>query len=149
MELPDQHRRSMTYVPADLNRLILAMREGNVSAQFPLKKSRKGSFEIWPSSLPAVSLPLGLDLLRQIRAARFIEASPASLFVSLAPGGEIDPIGALQNGLGFRHAGLLEGSGYKHGRWLDTVFMQLPLNGGTASPPDPQSLPERNFAEGK
>ena len=55
----------------------------------------------------------------------------------------------LHETLGFRHAGLLEGSGYKHGRWLDTVFMQLPLNGGTASPPDPQSLPERNFAEGK
>jgi phosphinothricin acetyltransferase len=51
--------------------------------------------------------------------------------------------------LGFRHAGLLEGSGYKHGRWLDTVFMQLSLNGGTASPPDPQSLPERNFVEGR
>lgn len=49
---------------------------------------------------------------------------------------------------GFRHAGLLEGSGYKHGRWLDTVFMQLALNGGTASPPDPQSLPERNFQAG-
>ncbi|RST88280.1 N-acetyltransferase family protein [Aquibium carbonis] len=51
----------------------------------------------------------------------------------------------LHEALGFRHAGLLEGSGYKHGRWLDTVFMQLTLNGGTASPPDPDSLPERNF----
>ena len=44
---------------------------------------------------------------------------------------------------GFRHAGRLEGSGYKHGRWLDTVFMQLTLNGGTALPPDPDSLPQR------
>lgn len=55
----------------------------------------------------------------------------------------------LHESVGFRHAGLLEGSGYKHGRWLDTVFMQLSLNGGTASPPDPNSLPERNFAEGR
>ena len=32
---------------------------------------------------------------------------------------------------GFRHCGVLEGSGYKHGRWLDTTFMQLSMNGGT------------------
>jgi len=55
----------------------------------------------------------------------------------------------LHESLGFRHAGLLEGSGYKHGRWLDTVFMQLPLNDGTVSPPDPGSLPERNFSTSK
>ena len=36
----------------------------------------------------------------------------------------------LHEKLGFRHSGRLEGSGYKHGRWLDTVFMQLSLNGG-------------------
>jgi L-amino acid N-acyltransferase YncA len=44
---------------------------------------------------------------------------------------------------GFRHAGRLEGSGFKHGRWLDTVFMQLTMNGGKSQPPDPDSLPER------
>ncbi|AZO10621.1 MULTISPECIES: GNAT family N-acetyltransferase [unclassified Mesorhizobium] len=53
----------------------------------------------------------------------------------------------LHEKLGFRHSGSLEGSGYKHGRWLDTVFMQLPLNGGAALPPDPDSLPERRFRE--
>src|SRR5882757_728632 len=47
----------------------------------------------------------------------------------------------LHEKLGFRHSGRLEGSGYKHGRWLDTVFMQLPLNGGRDQPPDPDSLP--------
>ena len=51
----------------------------------------------------------------------------------------------LHEALGFKHSGRLEGSGYKHGRWLDTVFMQLPLNGGTASGPDPASLPEQRF----
>ncbi len=51
----------------------------------------------------------------------------------------------LHEKLGFRHAGRLEGSGYKHGRWLDTVFMQLPLNGGASGPPDAASLPERRF----
>ncbi|MEO5323179.1 GNAT family N-acetyltransferase [Mesorhizobium sp. CC13] len=51
----------------------------------------------------------------------------------------------LHERLGFQHSGRLDGSGYKHGRWLDTVFMQLPLNGGTSLPPDPGSMPERMF----
>lgn len=51
----------------------------------------------------------------------------------------------LHEKLGFRHAGRLEGSGYKHGRWLDTVFMQFALNGGRESEPDPVSMPERRF----
>ncbi|RWA78548.1 GNAT family N-acetyltransferase [Mesorhizobium sp.] len=54
----------------------------------------------------------------------------------------------LHEKLGFRHSGRLEGSGYKHGRWLDTVFMQLTLNGGAELPPDPDSLPERRFRLG-
>ncbi len=54
----------------------------------------------------------------------------------------------LHEKLGFRHSGRLEGSGYKHGRWLDTVFMQLAMNGGASTPPDPGSLPERKFRQG-
>jgi len=54
----------------------------------------------------------------------------------------------LHEKLGFRHSGRLEASGYKHGRWLDTVFMQISLNGGASVPPDPDSLPERRFREG-
>lgn len=50
---------------------------------------------------------------------------------------------------GFRHSGKLEGSGYKHGRWLDTVFMQLAMNGGNSLPPDPDSEPERRFRNAK
>lgn len=55
----------------------------------------------------------------------------------------------LHEKLGFRHEGCLRGSGYKHGRWLDTAFMRLEMNGGTGTPPDPQSWPERKFREGK
>jgi len=51
----------------------------------------------------------------------------------------------LHERLGFRHSGRLAGTGFKHGRWLDTVFMQIEMNGGTSLPPDPQSLPERRF----
>jgi phosphinothricin acetyltransferase len=55
----------------------------------------------------------------------------------------------LHEKLGFRHSGRLEGSGYKHGRWLDTEFMQLSLNDGAASPPDPRSAPERRYQESR
>ncbi len=41
----------------------------------------------------------------------------------------------LHESLGFAHCGRIEGSGFKHGRWLDTVLMQLSLNGGRASEP--------------
>lgn len=51
----------------------------------------------------------------------------------------------LHERLGFRYSGKLEGSGYKHGRWLDTIFMQLSMNGGASQAPDPDSLPERKF----
>jgi L-amino acid N-acyltransferase YncA len=54
----------------------------------------------------------------------------------------------LHQRMGFRHSGRLEGSGYKHGRWLDTTFMQLPMNGGAETPPDPDSWPERKFRTG-
>lgn len=55
----------------------------------------------------------------------------------------------LHERLGFTHAGLIKGTGYKHGRWLDTGFMQLELNGGTRAAPDPESLPERRFQAGR
>jgi len=54
----------------------------------------------------------------------------------------------LHAALGFSHSGTLAGSGYKFGRWLDTVFMQLEMNGGATTPPDPDSVPERRFREG-
>ena len=55
----------------------------------------------------------------------------------------------LHEKLGFRHSGKLEGTGYKHGRWLDTTFMQLSLNDGAAMPPDPRSFPEQRYRESR
>jgi phosphinothricin acetyltransferase len=36
---------------------------------------------------------------------------------------------------GFRLVGVLEAVGYKHGRWLDSVLMQLRLGRGASAPP--------------
>lgn len=46
----------------------------------------------------------------------------------------------LHESLGFVHCGRIEGSGFKHGRWLDTVLMQLPLNVGRSAPPEKPPL---------
>lgn len=42
---------------------------------------------------------------------------------------------ALHARLGFAHAGMLEGVGYKHGRWLDVALMQRALGAGRSAPP--------------
>ena len=52
---------------------------------------------------------------------------------------------ALHEGLGFRHCGKIEGSGFKHGRWVDTVIMQIDLNGGAAKMPDLAKFPSSDW----
>ena len=42
----------------------------------------------------------------------------------------------LHRAAGFETVGTLRNIGYKHDRWLDSVFMQLALGGGAGSPPD-------------
>ena len=87
---------------------------------------------------------VGLLLMRAlIEAAR--EAGFRQIIAVIGDGHADSASVRLHEKLGFRHSGRLEGSGYKHGRWLDTVFMQLTMNGGAELPPDPDSLPERKF----
>lgn len=47
----------------------------------------------------------------------------------------------LHRSLGFQQAGVAKGLGYKHGRWVDIVWMQKPLNGGTGSEPTAPGVP--------
>mgnify|MGYP000048770749 CR=1 FL=1 len=49
----------------------------------------------------------------------------------------------LHRSLGFEHTGILKGSGWKHGKWLDTVFMQKALGAGDASPASELTPPNR------
>jgi len=53
-------------------------------------------------------------------------------------GGGHEPSIRMHEALGFTHTGVLKATGYKHGLWLDTVMMQLPLGGGSAEAPDGQ-----------
>jgi phosphinothricin acetyltransferase len=41
----------------------------------------------------------------------------------------------LHRAMGFRFSGTVHSVGYKHGRWLDSVIMQLPLGPGDTEPP--------------
>ncbi|MDA7946497.1 MAG: GNAT family N-acetyltransferase [Hyphomicrobiaceae bacterium] len=43
---------------------------------------------------------------------------------------------AFHKSLGFVDAGTVKSVGYKHGKWLDTVYLQLALGPGDATPPD-------------
>jgi L-amino acid N-acyltransferase YncA len=43
---------------------------------------------------------------------------------------------ALHRKFGFREVGTLAGVGFKHGRWVDSVFMQRALGAGERTPPD-------------
>lgn len=42
---------------------------------------------------------------------------------------------ALHSSCGFEHAGRLTGMGWKAGRWLDTVYMQIALGSGISTAP--------------
>ncbi|CAN7597606.1 GNAT family N-acetyltransferase [Rhizobium leguminosarum] len=53
---------------------------------------------------------------------------------------------ALHRAAGFAEVGLMKGTGYKHGRWLDTMFMQRALGEAMTSDPDPSVYPGTLFA---
>jgi phosphinothricin acetyltransferase len=52
--------------------------------------------------------------------------------------GENVPSQNLHEAFGFRRVGLLEGVGYKFGRWTDSLLMQRALGPGATEPPDTQ-----------
>ena len=66
-----------------------------------------------------------------------IEASIGAGFrqmIAVIGGGAPGSVG-LHAALGFAHAGRMRSIGRKHGKWLDTVYMQLPLGPGDSVPP--------------
>lgn len=90
----------------------------------------------------------GAGIGRQLLSALVTEVERAGfrqIIAVIGDGRSDSPSVRLHERAGFRYAGCLQGSGYKFGRWLDTVFMQLALNGGSESAPSPDSLPERIF----
>ncbi len=54
---------------------------------------------------------------------------------------------ALHRALGFEMSGTIKATGFKHGRWLDTTIMQLPLGHGQSTDPDANAYPGTLFRE--
>jgi phosphinothricin acetyltransferase len=52
---------------------------------------------------------------------------------------------AVHRAAGFTECGRLQATGFKHGRWLDTVLMQIALGEGAESAPDPKTYPGTLF----
>lgn len=52
---------------------------------------------------------------------------------------------AVHKSLGFETTGTLKGTGFKHGKWLDTVLMQIALGEGKETDPDPTAYPGSLF----
>lgn len=48
---------------------------------------------------------------------------------------------AVHRAVGFEHGGLMKATGFKHGRWLDTIIMQRALGEGASSDPALDSFP--------
>ena len=63
------------------------------------------------------------------------EAAGFRQMVAVIGGAEPASI-ALHAAAGFREVGRVAALGWKHGRWLDNVYMQLSLGEGACTPPD-------------
>jgi phosphinothricin acetyltransferase len=79
---------------------------------------------------------LGRALLAELIA--ICERQDFRQMIAVIGGGTEHPASVgLHEKLGFRQIGVIESSGFKHGRWLDTVLMQRPLGqGGSTLPED-------------
>lgn len=80
----------------------------------------------------AVGRGVGRAVLSQV-VAQCEALGLRQLVAVIGDSGNAASIG-LHRSLGFEHAGLGRGFGHKHGRWVDIVFMQKPLNGGDTRP---------------
>ena len=78
----------------------------------------------------------GQGIGKALLAALIAAASAAGFrqMIAVIGGGEPSSVG-LHAALGFTPAGTLHAIGRKHGRWLDTVYMQLALGEGGRTPP--------------
>ncbi len=54
----------------------------------------------------------------------------------------------LHEALGFENVGKLPATGFKHGKWLDSILMQLTLGEGAETDPDPNTYPGTLYPPG-
>jgi len=81
----------------------------------------------------AIGSGIGKRLLQALIAA--CDARGFRQMVAVIGDSDNVPSIRLHEQLGFRMVGVLRSVGYKHGRWLDTVLLQLELGPGNRAPP--------------
>lgn len=81
----------------------------------------------------AIGRGVGRAVLSEVLAACEVLGARQVVAV-IGDSGNAGSIG-LHTALGFTHAGVARSLGFKHGRWVDIVWMQKALNGGDAAPP--------------
>jgi len=73
---------------------------------------------------------------RRLLERLVVDASALGFRQMIAVIGGANPASiAVHRSAGFSEIGVMRGSGFKFGRWLDTVLMQLQLGEGNAAPP--------------
>jgi phosphinothricin acetyltransferase len=82
---------------------------------------------------------IGTALLR--RLVEVCEEKGFRQMIAVIGGSDHQPSIKLHERVGFQHIGIFEGSGFKFGRWIDTVFMQYRLGEGRDTPPDEGAYP--------
>lgn len=65
--------------------------------------------------------------------------------IAVIGGSDHTPSIRLHERAGFRTIGIFQGSGFKFGRWIDTVFMQMQIGKGNRSLPDEDAYPGTLF----
>jgi phosphinothricin acetyltransferase len=85
---------------------------------------------------------MGQGVGRAVLSAVLARCEAIGLRQVLAVIGDTANLGSigLHRALGFEHAGVGRSVGFKHGRWVDIVWMQKALNGGDARAPDAPGL---------
>lgn len=77
---------------------------------------------------------MGVGRVLLTRLIQLCEEKGYRQMIALIAGGTDNlPSVGLHDRLGFRQVGLIEGSAFKHGRWIDTLMMQKALGEGRAS----------------
>ena len=126
-------RRGFPYIVAEENGVILGFAYGNMFRErMAYRFMVEDSIYLAPQAQrKGVGSALLSELINQCTARGFRQ------MIAIIGDAEnsLGSIGVHKR-LGFKETGRMEGSGFKFGRWLDTMIMQIALNDGRKTLPD-------------
>jgi L-amino acid N-acyltransferase YncA len=135
----EMHNRRASLVARNLPHLV-AIRSGKVvgysyAGPYRSRAAYGGTVE---SSVYVRSDVIGRGIGKQLLQALISACEARGFRQMVAVVGDSDNSMSirLHEQLGFRLVGVLRSVGYKHGRWLDTVLLQLELGLGDRAPPE-------------